>query len=62
MSTTACDVGGICPNGEQMASELNSAGVVVDDVILDNRHQRVEFVHRFVRHRPEGAGGINGQY
>jgi hypothetical protein len=37
----ACDVGGICPNGEQMASELNSAGVVVDDVILDNHHNRV---------------------
>ncbi len=37
----ACDVGGICPNGEQMASELNALGVVVDDVILDNRHSRV---------------------
>ena len=37
----ACDVGGICPNGEQLATELNSAGVVVDDVILDNHHQRV---------------------
>jgi dienelactone hydrolase len=37
----ACDVGGICPNGEQLATELNAAGVVVDDVILDNHHQRV---------------------
>ncbi len=37
----ACDVGGICPNGEQMASELNGAGGVVDDVILDNHHRRV---------------------
>jgi pimeloyl-ACP methyl ester carboxylesterase len=37
----ACDVGGICPNGEQMATELNAAGVVVDDVILDNHHNQV---------------------
>ena len=37
----SCDVGGICPNGEQLATELNAAGVVVDDVILDNRHNRV---------------------
>ena len=37
----ACDVGGICPNGELMASELNAAGVFVDDVILDNHHQQV---------------------
>src|SRR5579862_9091068 len=37
----ACDVGGICPNGEQLATELNASGVVVDDVILDNRHQQV---------------------
>lgn len=37
----ACDIGGICPNGEQMATELNAAGVVVDDVLVDNHHERV---------------------
>ncbi len=37
----ACDIGGICPNGEQLATELNAAGVFVDDVILDNHHRRV---------------------
>jgi dienelactone hydrolase len=37
----ACDVGGICPNDEQLATQLNAAGVVVDDVILDNHHVRV---------------------
>jgi pimeloyl-ACP methyl ester carboxylesterase len=37
----SCDIGGICPNGEQMATELNAAGVVVDDVLLDNGHSRV---------------------
>ncbi|HEY9157901.1 PHB depolymerase family esterase [Candidatus Binatus sp.] len=37
----SCDIGGICPNGEQLTSELNAAGVVVDDVILDNHRRRV---------------------
>jgi dienelactone hydrolase len=37
----ACDVGGICPNGELMATELNAAGVIVDDVLVDNQHLRV---------------------
>jgi dienelactone hydrolase len=37
----ACDVGGICPNGEQLATGLNAAGVVVDDLILDNHHEQV---------------------
>ena len=37
----ACDTGGICPNGAQLASDLTAAGVVVDDVILDNHHSRV---------------------
>jgi dienelactone hydrolase len=37
----ACDVGGICPNDEQLATELNAAGVVVNDVILDNHHDQV---------------------
>jgi dienelactone hydrolase len=38
----ACDIGGICPNGELMATELNAVGVVVDDVLLDNQHKRVQ--------------------
>jgi len=37
----SCDVGGICPNGEQLATDLNAAGISVDDVILDNHHGRV---------------------
>ena len=37
----SCDIGGICPNGLQLASDLNAAGVVVDDVMLDNRRDRV---------------------
>lgn len=37
----SCDIGGICPNGEQLAGELTAAGVFVDDVILDNHRRRV---------------------
>lgn len=37
----SCDVGGICPNDERLATELNAAGVVVDDLILDNHQRRV---------------------
>ena len=37
----SCNVGGICPNGEQLATEVNATGAVVDDVILDNHGRRV---------------------
>jgi hypothetical protein len=37
----SCDVGGICPNGEQLATQLNAAGVIVDDLIIDNHHSKV---------------------
>jgi dienelactone hydrolase len=38
----ACDVSGICPNGEKLAAELQAAGVDFDDVILDASGRRVE--------------------
>jgi hypothetical protein len=31
----ACDIGGICPNGNKLAGELRAIGDSVDDVILD---------------------------
>jgi dienelactone hydrolase len=37
----SCDTGGICPNSEQLTSELRAAGVSVEDVILDSRGNRV---------------------
>jgi hypothetical protein len=37
----SCDIGGICPNGEQLASQLTAAGVFADDLILDNHRRRV---------------------
>jgi len=38
----ACDVSGICPNGEKLAAELRAAGVNFEDVILDANGNRVE--------------------
>ena len=37
----SCDTAGICPNSERLTSELRAAGVSVEDVILDNRGNRV---------------------
>ncbi len=36
-----CDIGGICPNGELLTTQLRAAGVSVDDVILDYDRHRV---------------------
>ena len=38
----ACDIAGICPNAEKLAAELRSAGVDVEDVIVDADGKRVE--------------------
>ncbi len=37
----ACDVAGICPNGEKLAADLRAAGVRVRDVIIDASGRRV---------------------
>lgn len=37
----ACDVAGICPNGEKLAADLRSAGVSVRDVIIEASGRRV---------------------
>ena len=31
----SCDIGGICPNGNNFALQMRAAGVSLDDVILD---------------------------
>ena len=38
----SCDIAGICPNGEKLATELRDAGAKVDDVIVDASGKRVE--------------------
>ena len=37
----ACDVAGICPNGEKLAADLRAADVKVRDVIIDASRRRV---------------------
>ncbi|MGH7915347.1 MAG: alpha/beta hydrolase family esterase [Candidatus Binataceae bacterium] len=38
----SCDIAGICPNGEKLAAELRSAGVNIEDVIVDSSGKRVD--------------------
>lgn len=38
----ACDLAGICPNGEEMARELRGAGVEVRDIIVNSDGQQVD--------------------
>lgn len=37
-----CDVAGICANGQKLAAELRSAGVSIEDVIVDSSGKRVD--------------------
>ncbi|MHB8381443.1 MAG: alpha/beta hydrolase family protein [Candidatus Binataceae bacterium] len=37
----ACDIGGICPNGEMLAAQVRKMGGSIDDVILDASGARV---------------------
>jgi poly(3-hydroxybutyrate) depolymerase len=53
----ACDVGGICPNGELLATQLRAAGVSVEDIILDNSRHRVEACMDYCGTNPNG--GLN---
>jgi poly(3-hydroxybutyrate) depolymerase len=67
----SCDIGGICPNDELLRNQLTSAGVSVDDVILDWRRRRVSFCNDWCGTDPNGqsdlianpigatAGGLN---
>jgi hypothetical protein len=37
-----CDIGGICPNGELLAAQLEQLGLSVDDVIIDSAQLPVD--------------------
>jgi dienelactone hydrolase len=37
----ACDIVGTCPNAEKLVAELHSAGVSIEDVIVDSNGKRV---------------------
>ena len=50
-----CDVSGICANGEKLAAELRSAGVNLEDVIVDSSGKRVEACVAWCGSDPNGG-------
>jgi hypothetical protein len=51
----ACDISGICPNGEKMAAELRSAGANFEDVIVDAEGKRVDACTDWCGTDPDGG-------
>ena len=51
----SCDTAGICPNSEQLTSELRAAGVSVEDVILDDHGNRVYACNSSCGSNPKGG-------
>ena len=54
----SCDIGGICPSGEQLRDQLTNAGVSVDDVILDWARRRVNACNDWCGTDPNGQFGL----
>lgn len=54
----ACDVAGICPNGEKMAADLKAAGIKVRDVIIDASRRRVRTCVAYCGANPNGELSI----
>jgi dienelactone hydrolase len=51
----SCDTAGICPSSEQLTNALLTAGVSVEDVILDNHGNRVYACNSACGSNPKGA-------
>jgi dienelactone hydrolase len=56
----ACDVAGICPNGEKLAADLRAAGISARDVILDTGGRRVNACIADCGVNPDGGLSILG--
>lgn len=54
----ACDVAGICPNGEKLAADLRAAGIKVRDVIIDASRRRVRTCVAYCGSNPNGELSI----
>jgi dienelactone hydrolase len=50
----SCDIAGLCPNGERLATELRAAGVSLDDVIIDGAGKRVDACWSWCGDNPDG--------
>jgi poly(3-hydroxybutyrate) depolymerase len=53
-----CDVSGICPNGEELANQLRSTGVELDDVIVDSSGLRVQTCASYCGADPNGEANF----
>lgn len=51
----ACDIAGICPNDEKLVGELRSAGVNVEDLIVDSSGKRVDACASYCGADPNGG-------
>jgi dienelactone hydrolase len=54
----ACDIVGICPNGEKLASQLRSAGVSIRDVIIDSSQKAVDQCIAYCGTNPDGDANL----
>jgi poly(3-hydroxybutyrate) depolymerase len=53
-----CDLAGLCPNGEVMANQLRSAGVVLENVIVDSSGRQVEACATYCGDDPDGDANL----
>jgi len=51
----SCDIAGICPNAEKLAAELRSAGVNIEDLIVDSSGKRVDACTDYCGTDPNGG-------
>ena len=54
----ACDIGGICPNGDTLAAQLRAAGVDLTDVVLDSEGLPVKACDPRCGTNPRGGGDV----
>jgi predicted esterase len=54
----SCDTAGICPSSERLTNELLTAGLSVEDVILDNYRNRVYACNSACGSNPKGAANL----
>jgi len=50
----SCDIAGMCPNSEQLTTQLRKAGVTVEDVIIDSYGHRVDQCYAWCGVNPNG--------
>ena len=54
----ACDIDGICPNGNALDAQMSTLGIKVDDVIIDSDGKQVPACDNSCGTNPNGGGDI----